>query len=162
MNLQQSFAVKCLTVGWVLGKNVLYSQNSQDLVPTVTRFFSGQVIKGMDVVRKIESNKTDGRDKPVKEVIITLFFPLHSADRHSISWSPANLSSKINLRLLPFECLLCLSRTFVKNLFWNKFPSFLLIIVCLGTRENRGTGSFLSGYHWHIYCNSVKNISTLF
>ncbi len=27
-----------------------------------------QVVKGMDVVRKIESNKTDGRDKPVKEV----------------------------------------------------------------------------------------------
>jgi hypothetical protein len=30
----------------------------------------------MDVVRKIESNKTDGRDKPVKEVIKHfLFFP---------------------------------------------------------------------------------------
>jgi hypothetical protein len=27
-----------------------------------------QVVKGMDVVRKIENNKTDGRDKPVKEV----------------------------------------------------------------------------------------------
>ena len=30
----------------------------------------GKVISGMDVVRKIESNKTDGRDKPVKEVKI--------------------------------------------------------------------------------------------
>jgi hypothetical protein len=36
------------------------------------------VIKGMDVVRKIESNKTDGRDKPVKEVIITSLFPFDS------------------------------------------------------------------------------------
>merc|ERR1712156_967963 len=30
----------------------------------------GKVIGGMDVVRKIENNKTDGRDKPVKEVKI--------------------------------------------------------------------------------------------
>ena len=30
----------------------------------------GKVVSGMDVVRKIESNKTDGRDKPVKEVKI--------------------------------------------------------------------------------------------
>ena len=32
-----------------------------------------QIIKGMDVVRKIESNKTDGRDKPLKEVRALLF-----------------------------------------------------------------------------------------
>jgi hypothetical protein len=38
----------------------------------------------MDVVRKIESNKTDGRDKPVKEVIVTLFFPFDSAVLHSM------------------------------------------------------------------------------
>ena len=30
----------------------------------------GKVIAGMDVVRKVEGNKTDGRDKPVKEVKI--------------------------------------------------------------------------------------------
>eukprot|EP00090_Calanus_glacialis_P033089 TRINITY_DN5488_c0_g1_i3.p1 TRINITY_DN5488_c0_g1~~TRINITY_DN5488_c0_g1_i3.p1 ORF type:complete len:207 (+),score=83.75 TRINITY_DN5488_c0_g1_i3:71-691(+) len=30
----------------------------------------GKVISGMDVVRKVESNKTDGRDKPVKDVAI--------------------------------------------------------------------------------------------
>merc|ERR1711904_534678 len=30
----------------------------------------GKVIAGMDVVRKVEANKTDGRDKPVKEVKI--------------------------------------------------------------------------------------------
>jgi hypothetical protein len=46
----------------------------------------------MDVVRKIESNKTDGRDKPVKEVILTLSFPV-DPDLHSISWSAGNLSS---------------------------------------------------------------------
>ena len=30
----------------------------------------GKVVAGMDVVREIENNKTDGRDKPVKEVKI--------------------------------------------------------------------------------------------
>ncbi len=67
----------------------MFSQHSQDLVPTVTRFFSGQVIKGMDVVRKIESNKTDGRDKPVKEVIITSLFLFDSADPHSVRFQMA-------------------------------------------------------------------------
>jgi len=31
----------------------------------------GKIIKGMDVVRKIESGKMDGRDKPVQAVTIT-------------------------------------------------------------------------------------------
>lgn len=30
----------------------------------------GKVVGGMDVVRKIESGKTDGRDKPVDDVVI--------------------------------------------------------------------------------------------
>lgn len=30
----------------------------------------GKIIGGMDVVRKIEASKTDGRDKPEKEVVI--------------------------------------------------------------------------------------------
>lgn len=30
----------------------------------------GKIIKGMDVVRKIEALKTDGRDKPEKDVVI--------------------------------------------------------------------------------------------
>lgn len=30
----------------------------------------GKVIKGMDVVRKIESQKTDSRDRPEKDVMI--------------------------------------------------------------------------------------------
>merc|ERR550519_1324207 len=30
----------------------------------------GKIVSGMDVVRKVESTKTDGRDKPVKDVVI--------------------------------------------------------------------------------------------
>lgn len=30
----------------------------------------GKIIKGMDVVRKIERSKTDGRDKPAEDVVI--------------------------------------------------------------------------------------------
>lgn len=30
----------------------------------------GKVIKGMDVVRKVENTSTDSRDKPVKDVLI--------------------------------------------------------------------------------------------
>jgi cyclophilin family peptidyl-prolyl cis-trans isomerase len=30
----------------------------------------GEVVDGMDVVKKIEANKTDSRDKPVKAVVI--------------------------------------------------------------------------------------------
>ncbi len=66
----------------------------------------------MDVVRKIESNKTDGRDKPVKEVIVALFFRSESALNFVVTskFKFENLSSAFT-----FECLLCLSRTFVKK-----------------------------------------------
>lgn len=30
----------------------------------------GKVLKGMDIIRKIESLKTDGRDRPVQDVVI--------------------------------------------------------------------------------------------
>ena len=30
----------------------------------------GKIVKGMDVVRKIENTKTDGRDRPVNDVVI--------------------------------------------------------------------------------------------
>lgn len=31
----------------------------------------GKVIQGMDIIKKIEQTATDGRDKPVKDIVIT-------------------------------------------------------------------------------------------
>merc|ERR1712142_755288 len=48
------FFITTVKTPWLDGKHVVF----------------GRVIKGMSMVRKIENNKTDGRDKPVKEVEI--------------------------------------------------------------------------------------------
>ncbi|XP_076350134.1 peptidyl-prolyl cis-trans isomerase B [Tachypleus tridentatus] len=48
------FFITCKKTSWLDGKHVVF----------------GKVVKGMSVVRKIESTKTDSRDKPVKDVVI--------------------------------------------------------------------------------------------
>merc|ERR1712142_1072892 len=48
------FFITTVKTPWLDGKHVVF----------------GKVIKGMSMVRKIENNKTDGRDKPLKEVKI--------------------------------------------------------------------------------------------
>merc|ERR1711887_52778 len=48
------FFITTVKTSWLDGKHVVF----------------GKVIKGMSMVRKIENNKTDGRDKPIKEVTI--------------------------------------------------------------------------------------------
>merc|ERR1712113_1214291 len=48
------FFITTIKTPWLDGKHVVF----------------GKVIKGMSMVRKIENNKTDGRDKPLKEVKI--------------------------------------------------------------------------------------------
>merc|ERR1719340_374468 len=48
------FFITTKTTSWLDGRHVVF----------------GKVVAGMDVVRKIENNKTDGRDKPVKDVTI--------------------------------------------------------------------------------------------
>merc|ERR1719369_2469214 len=49
-----SFFITTKTTSWLDGRHVVF----------------GKVLGGMDVVRKVENNKTDGRDKPVKDVTI--------------------------------------------------------------------------------------------
>ncbi|CAG2102593.1 unnamed protein product [Medioppia subpectinata] len=48
------FFITCKKTTWLDGRHVIF----------------GKVIKGMDVIRKVESTKTDGRDKPEKDVMI--------------------------------------------------------------------------------------------
>merc|ERR1719391_597214 len=48
------FFITTKTTSWLDGRHVVF----------------GKVLGGMDVVRKVENNKTDGRDKPVKDVTI--------------------------------------------------------------------------------------------
>jgi len=48
------FFLTCKKTSWLDGRHVVF----------------GKVLKGMDVVRKIESTKTDARDKPVQDVVV--------------------------------------------------------------------------------------------
>jgi len=48
------FFITCKKTNWLDGRHVVF----------------GKILKGMDVVRKIESTKTDSRDKPEKDVLI--------------------------------------------------------------------------------------------
>lgn len=48
------FFITTAQTSWLDGRHVVF----------------GKVLKGMDVVRKIEKTKTDGRDKPTKDVTI--------------------------------------------------------------------------------------------
>ena len=72
----ENFKLKHYGAGWLSMANSGKDTNgSQFFITTkMTSWLDGRhvvfgkVISGMDVVRKVESNKTDGRDKPVKEV----------------------------------------------------------------------------------------------
>ena len=51
----------------------------------------GKIIKGMDVVRKIESTKTDSRDRPEKDVIISDCGTLPVTEPFAVSKEDADL-----------------------------------------------------------------------
>jgi peptidyl-prolyl cis-trans isomerase B (cyclophilin B) len=48
------FFITCKKTSWLDGRHVIF----------------GKILKGMDIVRKIESSKTDSRDRPEKDVMV--------------------------------------------------------------------------------------------
>merc|ERR1712119_25477 len=74
----ENFKLQHYGAGWLSMANAGKDTNGSQFFITVKKtswldgrhVVFGKVIKGMSVVRKVEGNKTDGRDKPVKEVKI--------------------------------------------------------------------------------------------
>jgi peptidyl-prolyl cis-trans isomerase B (cyclophilin B) len=74
----ENFKLKHYGAGWLSMANAGKDTNGSQFFITVKKtpwldgrhVVFGKIVGGMDVVRKVEANPTDGRDKPLKEVKI--------------------------------------------------------------------------------------------
>merc|ERR1711910_265342 len=74
----ENFKLQHYGAGWLSMANAGKDTNGSQFFITVKKtswldgrhVVFGKVVKGMSVVRKVEANKTDGREKPIKEVAI--------------------------------------------------------------------------------------------